>query len=401
MPKGIVRIALAMSLAACGADLEVDSSAHEIIGGTASAVGDYPTTVAINNGGICTGTLIAPDLVLTAAHCIFPALIGASSQDEVTANTIVVLDTDNLFGGGGIQRRATATIPHTSYNTNGIGDNDIGLIRLAQPITDRAPTPINRSREDAAIGITVTQVGYGVTTVGSNAAGRLFALLNKKSLNCSTYGASDANLMCFSQTDGSGKCQGDSGGPSFATFDGVERVVGVTSFGDQDCTRFGADTRVDAELDFLFSVAPELQCQADGACNEVCGSGGLPADSDCSLCTKNEECDDGNVCAADGQCVPAPFTPGGDGAECTDNSDCGSNLCATGPEGSLCTSTCDSENACFDGLECRSAGDGNVCWPISNDSGGCSVAPKGEQGVPAGALLLLLAAAVGLRRRRE
>jgi MYXO-CTERM domain-containing protein len=401
MRKGIlVPLTLALFSTACVDAEFVDSTSEPIIGGVASVGGDYPTTVAISNGGLCTGTLIAPDLVLTAAHCILPQLLGANSQEQVTSQTQIIFDADNVFGGSGTARRVVATIPHPDFSMNSLGDNDIGLIRLQTPMTDRAPTPINRVHDDAMVGISVTQVGYGATEVGGQGAGRLFALASKKTTSCSGFGASDAKLLCFSQTDGQGKCQGDSGGPSFATINGVERVVGVTSFGDQSCAQFGADTRTDAELDFLYANAPELQCQAEGSCNEDCGRNGLPVDEDCTLCTKDSECEAEEICQGDGRCVPAPFTPGGDGSECSANEDCGSNICASSDEGSICTSTCTTNEECSDGLECISAGgDQNVCWPEQPDTGGCSVG--GQPGAPLGALFIGLAMFFGLGRRRR
>jgi hypothetical protein len=405
MRIGIVSpITLALLFTACldtGQDFDtgqIDSTSQSILGGVPGVAGDFPTTVAISNGGLCTGTLISPDLVLTAAHCILPQLLGASSQEQVTSQTQVIFDADNLYGGSGTARRVTATIPHPNFTTNGLGDNDIGLIRLQSPVTDRTPTPINRLHDDAAVGISVTQVGYGATQVGGQGAGRLFALDAKPTTSCSTFGASDAKLLCFSQSNGEGKCQGDSGGPSFATIGGVERVVGVTSFGDQSCAQFGADTRVDAELEFLYSQAPELQCQAEGECNEVCGQDGLPVDPDCSLCTKDSECGDSEVCADDGRCVPAPFTPGGDGSECASNEECGSNICASSDEGSICTSICTSNDECGEGLECVEAGEQSVCWPDSGEDGGCSVGARGS--APFGLFLLGLAMVLGFRRRQ-
>lgn len=378
---------------------DIKAVSQPIIGGETARVGDYPTTVAISNGGLCTGTLIAPDLVLTAAHCILPSLIGASSQQEVTSRTQVIVDTDNLFGGGGRPYAAAETIPHPNFSVNRLGDDDIGLIRLRTAITDREPTPINRSRDDAKAGTVVTQVGYGASQVGGGGAGRLFAIPEKTSTSCSTFGTSDDKLLCFSQVDGQGKCQGDSGGPSFATIDGIERVVGVTSFGDQTCATFGADTRVDAELDFLYTHAPELQCQADGECNDDCGRGSLPFDEDCSRCTKDTDCDTAEICAEDGLCVPAPFTPGGEGSECSGNGDCASGLCATDDQGGACTSLCSSDEQCLEGFECVEAGAERVCWPEAEDSGGCSIGR--DRKAPIGTLLFAVALVLASRRRRR
>ncbi len=391
---------LLVSTACSSGEVDVTSRAEPIIGGVAAAAGDFPTTVAISNGGLCTGTLVAPDLVLTAAHCISPGLLGAGSQEQLTAQTQVIFDTDNLFGGTGRAVQAAETIPHPNFSINSLGDDDIGLIRLQTPVTDRAPTPINRFREDAPAGIVVTQVGYGATQVGGGGAGRLFAIDAKATTSCTSFGIPDANLLCFSQIDGQGKCQGDSGGPSFATINGIEKVVGVTSFGDQTCAQFGADSRVDAELDFLYTHAPELACQVDGACNEECGTGELPPDGDCTLCTKDDECDDSEVCNTDGRCVAAPFTPGGDGFTCTSNEECESNLCATDSSGGACTSRCTSDSDCSDGFECIEAGSDNICWAGgSSDDGGCSLG--GNRSAPVGTLFFALALFGAFRSRRR
>jgi MYXO-CTERM domain-containing protein len=396
--------ALSMSVAACSDEPlgdSVGSQEQQIIGGQTGHAGEFPTTVAIYNGGLCTGTLIAPDLVLTAAHCISPGVIGYSSQQEVTANTQVVLDAENIFNGSGRAIRAAETYPHPDFSLSSLGDNDIGLIRLAQSVTDREPTPINRLHEDAPVGLSVTMVGYGASQVGGGGAGQLFVLPEKKATACANYGVTDSKLLCYSQTDGSGKCEGDSGGPSYAVIGGVQRVVGVTSFGDQSCAQFGADTRVDAELDFLYSVAPELQCQAEGACNEACGIDGLAADPDCPICSRDSECGDDQVCGTDGRCVPAPFTPGGDGSACASNEECGSHICASDSEGGLCTSTCESNEQCLDGFECVGAGETSVCWPAAEqDKGGCSVNGSGKS-APWALVLLGLAFAPLARRKRR
>ena len=142
--------------------------------------------------------------------------------------------------------------------------------------------------------------GFGAQEVGGGGnVGVLMYLNNRTSVSCSSLGgASDANLLCFNQTDTKGKCSGDSGGPSFAMINGKQTVVGVTSFGDQNCQQFGADTRTNIEKQFLLATAPVLA----------------------GACTGDAECN-GGLCFQ-GMCIAQPFAGNGLGVDCTMAANC-------------------------------------------------------------------------------
>ena len=329
-----------------------DAGDSNIIGGTATTVGEHPTVVALTIGnGICTGTLITPEWVLTAAHCVDPAVVGLASQAQVTAQTRVHFNTVDVFADAGTVVLAAQTIKKSSFSINALGANDIGLIQLVAPMTGIEPSPVNFAAAMAPVGVNVLMVGYGATQVGGGGTvGKQFALDNRISSSCDGVGPNgNVNLLCFSQTDSKGKCKGDSGGPSFATIDGKKTVVGVTSFGDQSCQQFGADTRTDIEQAFLLSNVPELEptCTADADCAP-------------GLCFR-------------GGCIGAPFTDGNLGSTCAVADDCESTQCAIGPDGTRCTEICavDAANACPAGFDCLGASGGQgACWP-SVDGGGC------------------------------
>ncbi|MBT8495381.1 MAG: trypsin-like serine protease [Deltaproteobacteria bacterium] len=385
----------------CAAELEdeqeaVGSSNQAILNGDAISVGQFPTVVGVvvGQGGLCTGTLVTDKVVITAAHCISPNVMGGT-QEQITAATQVVFDSTNVFSGQGFAVRAERTLPVPSFTQP--GNPDIGIVWLEQAITDREPSPLNTDSENAGPNTRVTMVGYGLNEDGGSGGG--FFLTDRQATSCASYGVSDQMFMCFSQTNGIGKCSGDSGGPSFGYIDGVEALVGVTSFGDQNCQFFGADFRVDAARAFLQENIPEAFCIDDGLCDEACGSDGSAADPDCKpACVANSDCEGDSYCNADGACEPAPFSPGGLGADCGDGlPECVTGQCATGADGSYCSTDCASDDGCPDGFDCiQVAGGGGACWP--EDGGGCRT---GSSPTPFGAAVLFIFGFLALRRRRS
>lgn len=294
MTRGIaLGVAATALLTGCQPEFVIHRERQPIIGGTlvtdVGPQGQFPTVVAVFNGGLCTGTLVAPDVVLTAAHCVDPTLLGFANQQQVTNNTIVIFDSNNLFDPNqGFAVAARDTIPNPGYDVfvqgNQIipefGDDDIAVVLLAIPITDRAPSPIDLDPTRNLIGTPVTLVGYGQTVGGGNGgntSGRLFSL-QKNVTDCAFFGLSNNLLVCFDQTNGNGSCNGDSGGPAFANINGVPTVVGVTSFGDENCAIFGVYTRTAGERDFIENFALG---GCDATPDNVCTLGCNEIDPDC------------------------------------------------------------------------------------------------------------------------
>ncbi|HEY4242586.1 MAG TPA: S1 family peptidase [Kofleriaceae bacterium] len=379
---------LLCALGALGLTLAAAAPAHAapIIGGTATQVGDYPSVVVILVGdGLCTGELIDPSWVLTAAHCVKPSTTGLANQAAVTASAAVYYETVNLNQSHTHVAHASATMFDPAFEESALGSNDMGLIKLSTPITDVAPSRVNLVASDAPVGIPVTMVGFGTTEVGAGGgAGVEYVLKNRMSVGCSTFsgfgGLSDANLMCYDQSDSKGKCEGDSGGPSFAMINGVQTIVGITSFGDENCAIMGADTRIDAEKTWLLAQIPTLECTQDSDC--------IGEDESCFQ----------------NACIATPFSPTGVGSDCSAGADCQSGICITGDDGMKCSLYCvmGSDGTCPDGTECQGGSDAGAqgaCYPPAGSGGGGCCDASGA-GAPTMGLGIALVLAGGLRRRR-
>lgn len=246
------RLALAaLLLSACTTAPDgTRSVAQDIIGGEAAQPTDYPTVVALEEqpgNWFCTGTLIAKNWVLTAAHCVAE---GPTTGLHVRFDDP---DVNDATGGKVVAISEVHANPMFDWEA---WDNDIALVKLAEDVTDREPTPI--LRDVVAVGTEVLDVGYGVAD-NMDGGGGLLRRVQKTTADCAGAndpGVSGANLLCMDASDGRGSCFGDSGGPTFATVGGMRVVAGVTSGGTGELCGAGWDlyTSVNAEIAFVDSI---------------------------------------------------------------------------------------------------------------------------------------------------
>jgi hypothetical protein len=180
----------------------------------------------------CGITLIAPDLAVTAAHCVV--------DDPRDGRNVSVTRTFAMgFGAPGMSSRrvlAAGVLAHPAYAPNlesptRASDplDDVALLRLERPVTDVEPATI----ATASAGCVARYVGYGRTTPGNADVSSGYTFERKSAAQCiEAVGLSHIET----RGQGGGLCWGDSGGPLFR--EGTREIWGVLAdFGDDtyDC----------------------------------------------------------------------------------------------------------------------------------------------------------------------
>lgn len=230
-----------------------------IINGKPASTSTYPWMASLfiqgnkdsDNGGGCGGSLIAPDWILTAAHC-FQNEEGNAIADDPASLTTVTLNTDNIVdvAAGAIVRSAKRVIIHPSYNPNkevseNVHDFDIALIELSTSVS-LAPIKLYTGAIPAHLPTIVA--GWGAT-VGEDGSGPSDTLLHTQlvsstaeACNLANEGLITSNMFCadgYTDFDTSDTCQGDSGGPLFVNMSQGSMQLGITSFGGSDNANCG------------------------------------------------------------------------------------------------------------------------------------------------------------------
>ncbi|HEY5947692.1 MAG TPA: trypsin-like serine protease [Kofleriaceae bacterium] len=231
MSRGAILALLASSTTAyADQQFAAPSATHEepsqgVVGGTTVAVGDWPDAVAVlGTNGTCTGTLIAPDVVLTAGHC------ANIKPEQVIANTI------DYSQSGGVRVHVASVEAYPNWQT----EYDIAVLVLASPIEGVAPRKVGTSCtfHNFVRSTAVHLVGFGATdTNGATANTQLRQAMTEVidpdcsgGKGCKTAVAPGGEFVAGG-TGTADSCFGDSGGPVYLDTPNGVVVVGAVSRG--------------------------------------------------------------------------------------------------------------------------------------------------------------------------
>ncbi|MFL5839464.1 MAG: trypsin-like serine protease, partial [Thermoleophilaceae bacterium] len=206
----------------------LDGQAHPNVGGLVAA-----TQYSDGTWLYCSGTLISPTVLLTAAHCAEGDRVRVSFDTAYQDGDKVYTGTfhgDPLYG-------SSQSDPH-----------DIAVVVLDKAVKGIAPAKLPRADSLSALSSSqsFTSVGYGAYEVTNEPGGHSYLYDDVRRVATGTLNSTNAAWLRISMnpsTGNGGTCYGDSGGPNF--LGSTDVIAATTITGDSVCRSTNVDYRLD------------------------------------------------------------------------------------------------------------------------------------------------------------
>jgi hypothetical protein len=243
----------ALAIAACGdrtavrdEDARTSRRADAIQGGVPDTSSVFAVAVLDDKGDVCSGTLIAPNLVLTARHCVAPDNGGATvdcvndrfSPPAAPSTLRVSIDPDAAFETAAFHAAKVVVPTETAFC-----GHDVALIILAESVPAAVATPATPAidpplTDRVTYGSKLTAIGYGISSPTATDDGTrrkrtnipIVCIPGDATLGCDP---ADFDMTVTELSAGNGLCSGDSGSgayvPSSLVAGATPIVIGVLS----------------------------------------------------------------------------------------------------------------------------------------------------------------------------
>jgi hypothetical protein len=255
----LVIVALFCSLLQTQRDAEAAPVRAKIIDGATAPESSFPYVARLSVDGelLCTGTLISPSFVLTAAHCFY---------DE--RNRRAVGDTDVTVRLNGTEYGSSRVHINPTYRPRSSacveGELDSAIIELSSPVVGVSAVPVLES--PVAVGWEVTLVGYGTEGTGSQGEnGNIppvgfvnYGTTIVEGLGDNPPRQNASSSYYYWRFDGgeSSTASGDSGGPALVDLGGQVYISGITCGGEGNSqfSSYSFNTRADVIASWVNAI---------------------------------------------------------------------------------------------------------------------------------------------------
>ena len=261
-PKIIIPLFLAFASANAPAQMQ-----SRIIGGQTVTGSDWiahtvAAFVATNSQGqaLCTASVVANDLAITAAHCISDQ--GANPVQSAKGTTYTLVFNTNIKGANQstIRNVDAAEIPSQWKPDSGSDSNtsDVAVVHFSgglpagYQISDLLPYNMNLT-----VGESVELAGYGISNATQDTGA---GILRKTAVTVTNPNFSPSEVE-LDQSHGGGACHGDSGGPAYVLINNHPYLFGITSRGGGNCDETVIYTRISVWSDWFKQASDKLRSE--------------------------------------------------------------------------------------------------------------------------------------------